>query len=133
MAVKIRLQRLGRKKRPFYRIVVMDSRNPRNGQCIECIGKYDPGLDPVFCEVDQQRAEYWLSVGGQVTDVVQRLFPFSRVFPIHPADAPAADDLAHLGREIPHGDRASRGNVEHALEISLDHAPYEARDIGHVD
>ena len=74
MAVKIRLRRMGQKKAPFYRIVVADSRSPRDGRCIEEIGTYDPNLDPSVFKIDEEAAKKWLSVGAQPTEVVAKLF-----------------------------------------------------------
>ncbi len=73
MAVKIRLKRMGAKKTPFYRIVVSDSRTPRNGRFIEEIGYYNPLTDPVEVKVDNDRAQYWLSNGAQPSDTVRAL------------------------------------------------------------
>ncbi len=70
MAVKIRLKRLGKIRSPHYRIVVMDSRNKRDGRAIEEIGKYHPKNDPSVISVDSERAQYWLSVGAQPTEAV---------------------------------------------------------------
>ena len=74
MAVKIRLRRMGAKKNPFYRIVVADSRYPRDGRFIEEIGYYDPLKEPVEVKVDAEKAKKWLSNGAQPTDTVKRLF-----------------------------------------------------------
>ena len=71
--VKIRLKRMGMKKMPFYRVVVTDSRNPRDGRFIEEIGYYNPVSEPVELKVDADRAKYWLSVGAQPTDTVRGL------------------------------------------------------------
>lgn len=73
MAVKIRLRRMGAKKRPFYRIVVADSRSPRDGRFIEQLGTYDPMQDPSVVKVDHERAIHWLMVGAQPTHTVARL------------------------------------------------------------
>ncbi|MCB0216781.1 MAG: 30S ribosomal protein S16 [Chloroflexi bacterium] len=72
--VKIRLRRVGAKKQPSYRIVVADSRSPRDGRFIENIGHYDPRTDPPTVSIKQDRALYWLSVGAQPTESVQRFF-----------------------------------------------------------
>lgn len=74
MAVKIRLRRMGKKKAPFYRIVVADSRDKRDGRFIEEIGTYDPNQEPSAYKIDEDAAKKWLSVGAQPTDVVARLF-----------------------------------------------------------
>ena len=74
MAVKIRLKRLGQKKAPFYRIVVADSRSPRDGKFIEEIGTYDPNQNPSAIKVDEELAKKWLANGAQPTDVVAKIF-----------------------------------------------------------
>ena len=74
MAVKIRLRRMGQKKAPFYRIVVADSRSPRDGRCIEEIGTYDPTKDPSEYRVNEELAKKWLSNGAQPTETVARIF-----------------------------------------------------------
>jgi small subunit ribosomal protein S16 len=71
--VKIRLRRMGAKKNPFYRIVVADSRNARDGRFIEEIGTYDPLSSPSQIKVDLDRAKYWISNGAQPTDTVRAL------------------------------------------------------------
>src|SRR5918996_5487103 len=71
--VKIRLMRMGAKKRPFYRVVVADSRSPRDGRFIENIGRYHPLSDPSVIEIDEDRALHWLGVGAQPTDSVRNL------------------------------------------------------------
>ncbi len=74
MAVKIRLRRMGQKKAPFYRIVVADSRSPRDGKCIEEIGTYDPTQDPSAYHVNEELAKKWLATGAQPTETVSRIF-----------------------------------------------------------
>ena len=71
--VKIRLRRMGAKKSPYYRIVVADSRNARDGRCIEEIGTYNPLTDPAEIKVDAERAKYWVANGAQPTDTVRGL------------------------------------------------------------
>ena len=73
MAVKIKLKRLGKIREPYYRIVVADARTKRDGRAIEEIGQYHPKLEPSLIKVDSERAQYWLSVGAQPTESVQRL------------------------------------------------------------
>lgn len=73
MAVKIRLKRFGKKRAPFYRVVVMDSRARRDGRAIEEIGKYHPTEEPSVIEIDSERAQYWLGVGAQPTEQVEVL------------------------------------------------------------
>ncbi len=74
MAVKIRLRRMGQKKSPFYRIIVADSRSPRDGRFIEEIGTYDPRTEPSTIKVDEELAKKWLGTGAQPTEVVSKLF-----------------------------------------------------------
>ncbi len=71
--VKIRLRRMGAKKAPFYRIVVADSRYPRDGRFIEEIGTYDPTVNPAALKVDNDRAQAWIKTGAQPTETVRDL------------------------------------------------------------
>ena len=71
--VKIRLRRMGAEKAPFYRIVVADSRYPRDGRFIEEIGTYDPVAEPVVLKVDAERAQAWIKTGAQPTETVKAL------------------------------------------------------------
>ena len=73
MAVRLRLTRMGAKKRPFYRIVAADSRSPRDGRFIEKLGYYDPMRDPPTIELKMDRVDYWLGVGAQPTETVASL------------------------------------------------------------
>ena len=73
MAVKIRLRRMGQKKNPIYRIIVADSRSPRNGRFLEEIGTYNPNTDPSEFKIDEELAKKWLTNGAQPTDVVAKL------------------------------------------------------------
>ena len=73
MAVRIRLRRMGAKKAPFYRIVVADSRSPRDGKNIEEIGFYNPLKDPAEIKVDADRAKYWLGNGAQPSETVRAI------------------------------------------------------------
>ena len=73
MAVKIRLRRMGAKKAPYYRIVVADSRSPRDGRFIEEIGTYDPTKEPSVIKIDEEKAKTWLANGAQPTDTVKVL------------------------------------------------------------
>ena len=72
--VKIRLRRLGAKKAPFYRIVVADSRFPRDGRFIEVLGNYDPSQNPAVVNVDEEKVLDWMGKGAQPTDTVKNLF-----------------------------------------------------------
>lgn len=79
MAVKIRLKRIGAKKSPYYRVVVADSRFPRNGRFIEEIGTYNPLTDPATVNIDAEKAQKWLSCGAQPTDTVKALLTKSGI------------------------------------------------------
>ena len=79
MAVKIRLRRMGAKKNPFYRVVVADSRFPRDGRFIEEIGTYDPGKDPAEVKIDAEKAKKWIANGAQPTDTVRALLKKSEI------------------------------------------------------
>jgi small subunit ribosomal protein S16 len=79
MAVKLRLQRKGRKAAPFYHIVVADSRSPRDGRFIEKIGTYNPLTIPASIELNRERAFYWIGVGAQPTDTVNAILRFKGV------------------------------------------------------
>ena len=73
MAVKIKLQRLGKIRAPYYRVIVADARTRRNGRAIETIGRYHPKEEPSLIEVDSERTQYWLGVGALPTESVQRI------------------------------------------------------------
>ena len=73
MAVKIRLRRMGQKKAPFYRIIVAESRSPRDGKFIDEIGTYDPNLEPSAVSINEEAAKKWLANGAQPTEVVAKL------------------------------------------------------------
>ncbi|MDO4281544.1 MAG: 30S ribosomal protein S16 [Peptococcaceae bacterium] len=73
MATKIRLRRMGAKKKPFYRIVVADSRAPRDGRCIEEIGYYNPNVNPADIKVDVEAAKKWIANGAKPSDTVRSL------------------------------------------------------------
>ena len=74
MSVKIRLKRMGSKKNPFYRIVVADSRSPRDGRLIEQIGTYNPVSEPITLKLDEEKALDWMTKGAQPSDTVRNLF-----------------------------------------------------------
>ena len=81
LAVRLRLVRLGKKKQPFYRIVVANSTSPRNGQALEIIGTYDPTKADVRLEFKKDRVLYWLSVGAQPSEPVRRLLGKAEILP----------------------------------------------------
>ena len=90
MAVRIRLKRLGAKKRPFYRVVVADQRSPRDGRIIEQIGKYHPLDDPSLIEIDEERAMHWLRVGAQPSNTVKVLMNKVGIWDRFVAERPSA-------------------------------------------
>ncbi|MDD3415145.1 MAG: 30S ribosomal protein S16 [Lachnospiraceae bacterium] len=79
MAVKIRLRRMGYKRNPIYRIVVADSRSPRDGKCIEEIGTYNPNTNPSEFKVNEELAKKWLATGAQPTEVVGKIFKLAGI------------------------------------------------------
>lgn len=91
MSTKIRLRRMGAKGRPFYRVVVADSRSPRDGRFIETLGYYDPRTDPPTIKVSDERARYWLGSGAQPTDTTRALLRKAGVYDAPPAEETAAD------------------------------------------
>nr|BFE68483.1 30S ribosomal protein S16 [Actinoplanes digitatis] len=109
MAVKIRLLRMGKIRNPQYRIVVADSRTKRDGRAIEYVGIYQPKEDPSIIQVKSERVQYWLSVGAQPSEAVQRLLEKTgdwQLFKGLPSPAAAA----RQGREgQPHGGLRGRG------------------------
>ncbi len=79
MAVKIRLKRIGKKKTPFYRIIVSDAKAPVQGKFVDEIGTYDPNTNPGTVKVDAEKAQKWLSNGAQPTDTVAKIFKMAGV------------------------------------------------------
>ncbi len=79
MTVRIRLSRLGGKKRPHHRIVVVDSRKPRDGKFIEELGVYDPSKDPAFIKLDKERIKFWLNVGAKPSETVASILKKEKV------------------------------------------------------
>ncbi|HIT52003.1 MAG TPA: 30S ribosomal protein S16 [Candidatus Aveggerthella excrementigallinarum] len=78
MAVKIRLARHGAKKAPFYRVVVADSRSPRDGRFIDMVGRYNPCVEPSMIDLDLEKIDEWIKKGAQPTDTVVRLIETAR-------------------------------------------------------
>jgi len=113
MAVKIRLTRTGKKKQPSYRVVVADSRSPRDGRYIEQIGRYHPLEDPSVIVIDNDRANYWLSVGAQPSDAVRKLLEISGA-------------LAARAVKVPHDPKVYVVGEEAQLEAAADDAELAA-------
>lgn len=80
MAVKIRLKRMGSRGKPFYRVIVADSRSPRDGRFIEALGYYDPLTEPITVKIDEERALLWLNRGAQPTDTVEALLKKNSIY-----------------------------------------------------
>jgi small subunit ribosomal protein S16 len=136
--VKIRLRRVGAKKQPSYRVVVADSRSPRDGRFIEVIGTYNPRTEPETVEIQEDRALHWLSVGAQATEAVARLLNkqgtmarFERLKQGEPLEAlvAEAEEAARAAAEV-----SPRTRREHAAPtaeepaMELETAPSEAGD-----
>jgi small subunit ribosomal protein S16 len=115
MAVRIRLKRIGKKKRPYYRVVVADARFPRDGRFIEEIGIYDPLRTPVVFDVNMERVKYWLGNGAQPTDTVKSLLKKY-------SDYEKAGQTEEKPAEI----EAEAANTEPEEEESLEVEPAEA-------
>lgn len=91
--IKLRLRRMGAKKRPFYRIVAAEHSSPRDGRFIEIIGTYDPLTEPATVKVNEERAKYWMSVGAKPSDTVEGLLKRAGVIAAT-ATEPAKDEAA---------------------------------------
>ena len=89
--VKIRLKRMGKKKKPFYRIVVADSRMPRDGRFLEELGYYDPLKNPAEIKIDEAKAVDWLKKGAQLTDTARALFKKAGVIAKPAVESPAEE------------------------------------------
>jgi small subunit ribosomal protein S16 len=90
MATRIRLRRMGARKRPFYRVVVADQRSPRDGRFIENIGKYHPLEEPSVIDIDEERALHWLRVGAEPSEQVRTLMMKSGIWDRFVAERPSA-------------------------------------------
>src|SRR5512141_1180641 len=108
MATRIRLRRMGAKKRPFYRVVVADQRSPRDGRFIENIGKYHPLSDPSLIEIDEERALYWLRVGAQPSDQVRHLMSKIGIWETFVKEGPAGAGSGKAPKERPAKEKVSK-------------------------
>jgi small subunit ribosomal protein S16 len=126
MATRIRLRRLGAKKRPFYRVVVADQRAPRDGRFIENIGKYHPLEDPSLIEIDEERALHWLRVGAQPSDQVRNLMVKVGIWDRFVTERPSAADLVKTRTEKPAKEKLSKkAAAKAAAEAEAPPAPVE--------
>jgi small subunit ribosomal protein S16 len=103
MATRIRLRRMGAKKRPYYRVVVADQRAPRDGRFIENIGKYHPLEDPSLIEIDEERALHWLRTGAQPSEQVQNLMTKTGIWEKFAADRPRAAKVNSKDKKVREG------------------------------
>lgn len=108
MATRIRLRRMGAKKRPFYRVVVADQRSPRDGRFIENVGVYQPLQDPSLIQIDEERALHWLRVGAQPSDQVRNLMVKVGIWDRFVAERPGAAALVKARPEKPVKERVSK-------------------------
>ncbi len=138
MAVKIRLTRLGKKKQPTYRVVVMDSRKPRDGRYIEQLGIYDPRQEPSLVKIDNERALYWLETGAQPTERAQKLLEISGAWTqfkvargdIHTVGASADADVAVSGETA--GEKAPKAKQE-AAKVEVEPEAVAEEPVGAED
>ncbi|MEX0984332.1 MAG: 30S ribosomal protein S16 [Actinomycetota bacterium] len=114
MATRIRLRRMGAKKRPFYRVVVADQRAPRDGRFIEIIGRYHPLNDPSVIEIDEDRAMHWLRVGAQPSSQVRNLMSKIGIWDRFVAERPGAATSAKPER--PSKEKLSKKALAKAAE-----------------
>ena len=127
MATRIRLRRMGAKKRPFYRVVVADQRAPRDGRFIENIGKYHPLEDPSLIEIDEERALHWLRVGAQPSSQVRNLMVKIGIWDRFVEERPSAADLVRKRTEKPTTGKVSKkAAAKAAAEAEAPPAPAEA-------
>jgi small subunit ribosomal protein S16 len=127
MATRIRLRRMGAKKRPFYRVVVADQRSPRDGRFIENIGKYHPLEEPSLIEIDEERALHWLRTGAQPSEQVQNLMSKVGIWDRFAAERPKAAKVNSKDKKVrggrPEAPRASKKAQAKVSEPATDAAP----------
>jgi len=121
MAVKIRLKRFGKKRAPYYRVVVMDSRTKRDGRAIEEIGKYHPTEEPSVIEINSDRAQYWLSVGAQPTEQVAALLKLTGDWGKFKGDKNATSTVKVKGEKVSAED-AIKAQADAAEKLKADKA-----------
>jgi small subunit ribosomal protein S16 len=121
VAVKIKLMRLGKIRTPHYRIVVADARTARNSRAIEEIGRYSPGQEPSFIQVDSARAQYWLGVGAQPTEAVEAILKVTGDWQKHKG-LPGQEGTLRVAAEKPHKRVAYEAAVKEAMAEPADGA-----------
>ncbi|GIX07118.1 MAG: hypothetical protein KatS3mg115_1521 [Candidatus Poribacteria bacterium] len=124
MAVRIRLQRAGRKKRPFFRIVVADARAQRDGRFIERLGHYDPIPEPMELVINEERALYWLRQGAQPTETALSLLKRAGVWAKFKAPAPRPEpepqpEAQEPKEDAPQAESAATGSTEESADQTL--------------
>jgi small subunit ribosomal protein S16 len=130
MATRIRLRRLGAKKRPFYRVVVADQRAPRDGRFIENIGKYHPLDDPSLIQIDEDRALHWLRVGAQPSDQVRNLMVKTGIWDKFVIERPGAAALVKTRVDKPTKEKVSKkAAAKAAAKTEAPPAPVEAPSV----
>ncbi len=133
MAVKIRLKRFGKKRAPFYRVVVMDSRTKRDGRAIEEVGKYHPTEEPSIIEINSDRVQYWLSVGAQPTEQVAALLKLTGDWGKFKGDKDAKSTVKYAAGKVSpeeaikaHADVAEKAKAEKAAAKAAEKAEADA-------
>jgi small subunit ribosomal protein S16 len=121
VAVKIKLMRLGKIRTPHYRIVVADARTARNSRAIEEIGRYTPGQEPSFIQVDSARAQYWLGVGAQPTEAVEAILKVTGDWQKYKG-LPGQEGTLRVAAEKPHKRVAYEAAVKEAMAEPADGA-----------
>lgn len=128
MAVAIRLSRGGAKKRPYYRIVVADTRAPRDGRYLEQIGTYNPMLpkdDPARVKLDEDRARHWLGVGAKPSDRVHRFLDAAGILERAPKNNPKKGEPGEAAKERAAEKAAKLAEAEEAAKAATEEAPAE--------
>ena len=132
MAVKMRLTRMGKKRSPYYRVVVVDGRAPRDGKYIELIGRYDPNQDPSLIEIDNEKAVDWLRKGAQPTETVAKLLEISGAMSHYKVKAGkihvAAGSAPPASPPAPAVDDIAETTVEDATETAVEGAEASAEE-----
>lgn len=124
MATKIRLTRMGDKKSPFYRVVVADSRCARNGSYIENLGTYNPMVNPAEIKINQERADYWLKTGAQISDTARELFEKIGIVEKKAYRAPKPKQMPPQKKEAP-AEAAAEASEQQNAEEQTQETPAE--------
>lgn len=132
MAVKIRLKRFGKKRTPYYRVVVMDSKTKRDGRAIEEIGKYHPTEEPSVIEINSERAQYWLSVGAQPTEQVAVLLKLTGDWGKFKGDKDAKNTVKVSAGKAS-ADEAIKAHSDHAEKLKAEKSAAKAAEKAEAD